>query len=232
MPTSAATYDSFSGAGGRSGKGSSSSGGGIHPTTTTPRQIVRAFRARGWSIQPAALDAIGAILTTATEQHSNSNNPLLLLSDLLRSLELHMKAKESNSNNSTANNSQSQQQQPRANRVVTLEILQAVVGGSSSNRNKKEDEEGSSSTTVTTTSTGPGRTKLQRQQPNSDNDNDAVMVVHAFATPRLQWNVLRRQFQVVSKEEWEIFGTAEEKVRLCACMLCVCTLPLPTNPFS
>ena len=120
------------------------------------RQVIRSCKARGWTIQPDALEAIEEAL---------ADDDSYALSTLLDRLSPHMKDR----------------------RTVTVAVW---------------DEFAESHETGNTKVVAAATTDMQ--------------VINAFDTPKLVFEVMRKQFQVLcssnNSNKWSLFGTAEDKV--------------------
>jgi len=135
------------------------------------RDIVRACKARRWTVQPAALKGIEQAVF-------DSGEDLQFLLDLIGT-------KMNKKNHHTTS-------------TITADLWEEIV-------HEQEVKQYDPSTTH------------QQQQQRSvlgavSGDDDSFRVVNAFETPRLVFEVMRRQFQVQQKN-WPLLGTAEDKVR-------------------
>jgi len=124
--------------------------------TTTRRQIVRACKARGWTIQPAALAGVEAYLGSSRDGS---------LEDLLNVVAERIPGQ-----------------------TITGDLWDDIAG-------EAADTGRSASTTMTTTDAW-----------------DGLQIVNAFQSPKLVFEVMRKNFAVDEKPR-SLFGTAEDKVR-------------------
>lgn len=171
------------------------------------RQIVRACKARGWTIHPDALGGLRTALHTEPESENDDNDDLgnnghfmtdeERLSKLLDGLKPFMTKKGG------------------AGRSVTLSVWNEWM---------------ESSATAKALTTKNNKTKQQsrtdfgkRQSHQSSNirttrsNSNTIQVVQAYATPQLVFQSMRRQFQVLdsnSRRNTSLLGTADDKVRL------------------
>jgi DNA polymerase epsilon subunit 2 len=127
--------------------------------TTTRRQIVRACKARGWTIQPAALAGVEAYLGSSRDGS---------LEDLLNVVAERIPGQ-----------------------TITGDLWDDIAG-------EAADTGRSASTTMTTTDAW-----------------DGLQIVNAFQSPKLVFEVMRKNFAVDEKPR-SLFGTAEDKISMLA----------------
>lgn len=162
------------------------------------RQIIRSCKARGWTVQPDALQAMEdalALRPLAADRDSNGSSAATrnadantALSTLLDALQQHMKASHS--------------------RTVTVQVWNDLIDSDASHETGTTRGSSGSSNTSTSTSTNMLAVASSAAQFSAKD----IQVFDAFDTPKLVFEVMRRQFQVLN-QTWSLFGTAEEKVR-------------------
>jgi hypothetical protein len=118
------------------------------------RQIVRACKTRGWTIQPAALEGIERYL-------GQTKNDMDVLDDFLDLVGGSLKGK-----------------------MITSSLMEEIM---------------------------PEAETVLPQRTSSAHCFSDLQVVNAFQTPKLLFEVMRKQFYVEDKRQ-SLFGTAEDKV--------------------
>jgi hypothetical protein len=139
-------------------------------SSTLRRDVIRACKARGWTVQPNALQA----MVVACQR--------VPLSEILDAVSENMRERGK------------QQQQHRA---ITESMWNQVV-----------------------------EKQQQQQQKINKPSKERVQFIDAFATPKLKYDVMRKQFSV-EMDHWPLFGTAEDKVNACE----IVNLPLFLTPY-
>jgi hypothetical protein len=131
--------------------------GSIEEPVISRRNVIRAFKVRGLTLQAAALDGMMSVL--AQEQTSAQHVLKAIVEELV---------------DRTVASSQ---------KVITKTLLATVVADMSRNAKDVNDE--------------------------------ALQLLDAFETPRLQYDTTRKQFTLMTegKEKRSLFGAPEDKVR-------------------
>lgn len=169
------------------------------------KHIVRACKVRGWTIQPVALERIENYLEKSAHDHDANTS----LQRILESMSIEMK----NQNL----------------RTITDQLLDMVLDDSEDDydapmtRNK--------SATILDVKKRQSRMPLKDKKNQFGDSFSDFQVVNAFETPRLVYDVLRRQFRVDEKR-WKIFGSAEDKVRFGSNCFPIDNLLLPFIPIT
>jgi hypothetical protein len=149
------------------------------------RDIIRACKTQGWTLQPAVLAEIEDYLVSGGHD-SNS------LDDLLNVVRGEM----------------------GTGKAVTVDVWKRVKATNGSgialdDDNDDDMEERSRRHWEPSTSTTSTSTASQKQSLAGTND---WHVVNAFQTPRLVYLTMRKQF-LVEEKNWSLLGTPEDKVR-------------------
>ena len=162
------------------------------PAVAGKRQIIRACKTKGWSIQPEAL----AGLERALQRDENASLAYLLETWV----EPHM----------------------ASSRVVTNDLWKQIMLGVEGVADASDEDGGPERSTAVSSKpraiakAKPPQQQRRRQQiprppMQLDKDWGDLQVISAFDQPKLVYNTMRQQFRVEEKE-WSLFGTSEEKV--------------------
>lgn len=158
------------------------------------RQIIRSCKARGWTVQPDALNAIenSSLLLTgvvgdAGVDDDDDDDVTTTTGDrwstVLEGLARHI-----------------QTHHPHSHfRTVTEQVWNEFAQIQQQQQQQQQ-----------------GETKGRTKNPTPTAEAVHVEVINAFDTPKLVFEVMRKQFQVVCRNnngnKWSLFGTAEDKV--------------------
>ena len=177
------------------------------------RQIVRACKSRGWTLQPAALAGIQKFLDEKQQllsgEEADDENEEEALQDLLDVVANEIPVKQ---------------------RIVTGKLWEDIV--SQSDRNGENDKNRNNRNSSKKNSLHSQSTSTKQQQksnvvspmmrstadlrsssrPHSSSFSD-LKVINAFETPKLTYDTINQQFHVDDNKTWPLFGTAEDKVR-------------------
>jgi hypothetical protein len=154
-------------------------------TVPRRRDIIRACKTRGWTLQPAVLVEIEDYLVTGGHDSDS-------LDDLLNVVRGEM----------------------ATGKAVTVDVWKRVKATNGSGLAPDDDDmdersrrHWEPSTSTTTTSKSASTSNAHKYTGTND-----WHVVNAFQTPRLVYLTMRKQF-LVEEKNWSLLGTPEDKVR-------------------
>jgi hypothetical protein len=168
-------------------------------TVPRRRDIIRACKTRGWTLQPTVLAEIEDYLVSGGHDRAS-------LDDLLNVVRGEM----------------------ATGKAVTETVWRRVKATNGSGIAQDDDDDDMDETSrrhwepSTSTSTSKSTSTQQKQSRTGTND---WHVVNAFQTPRLVYLTMRKQF-LVEEKNWSLLGTPEDKVR---CLPVQCIISLSYN---
>jgi len=153
------------------------------------RQIVRACKTKGWSLQPVVLQAMEEHLA----RHRSSTLPdlLVLIGEQV----------------TTAKTVTAQVWDQVQSKATGIDYYD---NGMEDSHDDDDDDNDNEMDAVKTPSTRKPSTLVARHHHTSQQHND-WHVVSAFKMPRLVYQTMRKQF-LVEEKSWSLFGTPEDKV--------------------
>lgn len=181
------------------------------------RQIVRACKSRGWTLQPAALAGIQKFLDEKQQLLSGEEEEVDDEEEALQDL-LDVVANEI----------------PVKQRIVTGKLWEDIVSQNDRNGENDKNRDNRNSSKKISLHSQPASTKQQQKsnvvspmmrstadlrssssssRPHSLSSFSDLKVINAFETPKLTYDTINQQFHVDDNKTWPLFGTAEDKVR-------------------